>query len=186
MITSFTALRQRVLAVLGSVSMYRLVLFALAALASVAVAVPTTVSATKHASLIRLTDLYSLHQSEPTFSAIISDAEMAHWLANTDAELTFIGQPPNPLARRKEQSTTVTYCNKRVGPICGGTCTVYTGGPTCLATNNVQCLTATRDIGFCDEAECNGDCEALSECGTPLGSGFCFAPQTLSILISSF
>ncbi|KAI0774806.1 hypothetical protein BD413DRAFT_611802 [Trametes elegans] len=119
-------------------------------------------------------------------SAVISEAQMAHWLATTDAELTFIGQPPNPLARRKEQSTTVTYCNKRVGPICGGTCTVYTGGPTCLATNNVQCLTATRDIGFCDEAECNGDCEALSECGTPLGSGFCFAPQTLSILVSSF
>ena len=36
MITSFTAARQRVLAVLGSLSMYRLVLFALIALAVIA------------------------------------------------------------------------------------------------------------------------------------------------------
>ncbi|MFD5215926.1 FAD-dependent oxidoreductase [Microbacterium sp. NPDC058345] len=37
MITSFTALRQRVLAVLGAISMYRLVLFALIALAAIAI-----------------------------------------------------------------------------------------------------------------------------------------------------
>ena len=36
MITSFTALRQRVLALLGALSMYRLVLFALLALAAIA------------------------------------------------------------------------------------------------------------------------------------------------------
>ncbi|KAI0372673.1 hypothetical protein BV20DRAFT_38332 [Pilatotrama ljubarskyi] len=119
-----------------------------------------------------------------TTSSIISEAEMAHWLANTDAELTFIGQPPNPLAKRSAQSTSVMYCTKRVGSICGGTCTVYTGGATCLAAANTMCISATRDVGFCDEAGCNGNCAPLSLCGSPMGSGFCFTPQTMSILVS--
>ncbi|KAI0351897.1 hypothetical protein OH77DRAFT_1429202 [Trametes cingulata] len=117
-------------------------------------------------------------------SAIVSDAEMAHFLANTDAELTFIGDLPNPLEKRSAQSTTVTYCTKRIGTICGGTCTVYTGGATCLDAAGTTCLTATKDIGFCDESGCDGNCNALSLCGTSMASGFCFTPNTESILVS--
>ncbi|KAI0372652.1 hypothetical protein BV20DRAFT_990852 [Pilatotrama ljubarskyi] len=117
-------------------------------------------------------------------SSIISDAEMAHWIANTDAELTFFGDLPNPLEKRAAQSTTVTYCTKRIGTICGGTCTVYTGGATCLDAAGTTCLTATKDIGFCDEIGCDGNCNALSLCGTSMASGFCFTPNTESILVS--
>ncbi|KAI0351908.1 hypothetical protein OH77DRAFT_842553 [Trametes cingulata] len=119
-----------------------------------------------------------------TSASIVSDAEMAHFLATTDAKLTFIGDLPNPLAKRSAQTTTVTYCTKRVGTICGGTCTVYTGGATCLDATGTTCISATKDIGFCDETECNGDCSALSLCGTTLASGFCFTPNTQSILVS--
>ncbi|KAI0644272.1 hypothetical protein C8Q79DRAFT_913788 [Trametes meyenii] len=119
--------------------------------------------------------------------SIISDAELEHWLATTDADLTFIGGRPDltPLAKRSAQSTTVTYCNKRVGSICGGTCTVYTGGATCLPAPDTACLASTKDVGFCDEAGCNGDCNVLSQCGTTMGSGFCATPGTMSILVSS-
>ncbi|KAI0351918.1 hypothetical protein OH77DRAFT_1429234 [Trametes cingulata] len=119
-----------------------------------------------------------------TMSSIVSEAEMAHFIATTDAELTFIGEPPNPLSKRHALSTTVMYCTKRIGNICGGSCTVYTGGATCLATPNTSCISATRDVGYCDEAGCNGNCEPMSLCGTPMGSGFCFTPQTMSILVS--
>ncbi|KAI0351914.1 hypothetical protein OH77DRAFT_1513606 [Trametes cingulata] len=123
--------------------------------------------------------------AENTGSAsIISDAEMAHWLATTDAELTFIGALPNPLAKRSAQTTTVTFCTKSIGPICGGTCTVYTGGVTCLDTTGTACISATKDVGFCDETECNGDCSALSQCGTTMAGGFCATPNTKSILVS--
>ncbi|KAI0372650.1 hypothetical protein BV20DRAFT_939234, partial [Pilatotrama ljubarskyi] len=115
---------------------------------------------------------------------IITEAELAHWLATTDAELTFIGQRPNLAARSAETTTTVTYCTKRVGTICGGSCTVYTGGAACLDANGTACLTATKDVGLCDETECDGNCNILSLCGTPLASGFCFTPNTRSILVS--
>ncbi|KAI0334601.1 hypothetical protein GY45DRAFT_1318195 [Cubamyces sp. BRFM 1775] len=142
------------------------IFYTLAAFAAVAVAVPTT-------------------SETGTFSAIISDAEMAHWLANTDAELTFIGEPFNPLLKRSAQTTTVTYCTKRVGPICGGSCSVYQGGATCLATPGTVCIAATNDIGFCDAAGCNGDCSDLASCGTGLNGGFCYTPGTASILVST-
>ncbi|KAI0351895.1 hypothetical protein OH77DRAFT_839766 [Trametes cingulata] len=116
--------------------------------------------------------------------SIITEAELAHWLATTDADLTFVGEGPNLSARSAETTTTVTYCTKRVGTICGGTCTVYTGGATCLDANGTTCLTATKDIGFCDESECDGNCNTLSECGTSMANGFCFTPNTKSILVS--
>ncbi|KAI0372670.1 hypothetical protein BV20DRAFT_1042454 [Pilatotrama ljubarskyi] len=121
---------------------------------------------------------------DATSASIVSDAEMAHWIATTDAELTFVGELPNPLAKRSAQTTTVTFCTKSVGPICGGTCTVYTGGATCLDTLGTACISATKDVGFCDESECNGDCSALSQCGTTMASGFCATPNTKSILVS--
>ncbi|KAI0644275.1 hypothetical protein C8Q79DRAFT_975149 [Trametes meyenii] len=145
-------------------------LFAAVALAATVVASPAPVA-----------------NSDNAAAFLISDAELEHWLATTDAELTFIGGRPDltPLAKRSAQSTTITYCNKRVGSICGGTCTVYTGGATCLSAPNTACLASTRDIGFCDQAGCNGDCEAFSQCGTQMGNGFCATPGTVSILVSS-
>ncbi|KAI0372422.1 hypothetical protein BV20DRAFT_964003 [Pilatotrama ljubarskyi] len=110
---------------------------------------------------------------------------MAHFLATTDAELIFVGEKPNPLAKRSAQTTTVTYCTKAIGSICGGTCTVYNGGATCLDAAGTACIAATKDVGFCDEVGCNGSCNILSECGTQMASGFCLTPETASILVSS-
>ncbi|KAI0817009.1 hypothetical protein BC628DRAFT_1333922 [Trametes gibbosa] len=118
-------------------------------------------------------------------TSVVSEAELAHWLATTDAELTFIGEPFNPLAKRTAQATSVTFCTKRIAGICGGTCTVYTGGATCLDATGTTCLSATNDVGFCDEAGCNGNCNALSQCGTQMDNGFCYTPNTASILVSS-
>lgn len=118
-------------------------------------------------------------------SSIVSEAEMAHFLATTDAELTFIGDAPNPLAKRSAQTTSVTFCTKRVGSICGGTCTVYTGGATCLDASGTVCMSSTKDVGFCDQTGCNGNCNAMSACGTQMGNGFCFTPNTQSIIVSS-
>ncbi|KAI0628234.1 hypothetical protein C8Q77DRAFT_481533 [Trametes polyzona] len=118
-------------------------------------------------------------------TSIVSEEQIAHWIATTDAELTFIGDRPNPLAKRAAQSTTVTFCTKRVGGICGGTCTVYTGGATCLDAAGTTCISASKDIGFCDQTGCDGNCNALSQCGTQMGNGFCFTPNTASILVSS-
>ncbi|OSD00175.1 hypothetical protein PYCCODRAFT_1437714 [Trametes coccinea BRFM310] len=148
------------------------VFYAIAALAAVVVAVPTADRDT----------------STGITSSIVSEAEMAHWLATTDAELTFIGDRPafNPLDKRSAQSSTVTYCTKRVGPVCGGSCTVYSGSATCLETPDTMCLSATKDIGYCDAAGCQGNCDALSLCGSPLGGGWCFAPMTQSIVVSDF
>ncbi|KAI0334589.1 hypothetical protein GY45DRAFT_1318173 [Cubamyces sp. BRFM 1775] len=108
------------------------------------------------------------------------------WLANTDAELNFIGEPFNPLDKRSAQSTTVTYCNKRVGNVCGGTCSVYQGGATCLSAPGTTCISATNDVGYCDAVDCNGNCGVLSDCGTSLNNKFCFTPNTQSILVSTF
>ncbi|KAI0628231.1 hypothetical protein C8Q77DRAFT_1150458 [Trametes polyzona] len=47
-----------------------------------------------------------------------------------------------------------------------------------------MCISASRDIGFCDQTSCNGNCNALSQCGTQMGNGFCFTPGTESILVS--
>ncbi|KAH9889004.1 hypothetical protein C8Q73DRAFT_175964 [Cubamyces lactineus] len=144
------------------------VFFAIAALATIAVASPAAVE----------------RDTEIT-SAIVSEAAMAHWLAHTDAELTFIGEPFNPLLKRSAQTTTVTYCTKRIGPICGGSCSVYTGGPTCLNTPGAACMSATKDIGFCDTTGCNGNCGDLSSCGSVMGGGFCYTPGTQSIVVST-
>ncbi|KAI0666865.1 hypothetical protein C8Q78DRAFT_994599 [Trametes maxima] len=117
---------------------------------------------------------------------IISEAEFAHWLATTDAELTFIGPRPDfsPLGKRSAQSTSLTYCTKRVGNVCGGSCTVYNGGATCLNVPGTACIAASKDVGFCDAVGCTGDCSLLSLCGTPMGNGFCAIDGTKSILVS--
>lgn len=87
---------------------------------------------------------------------VLTQDEMINWLKTTDATLTFIGNPipgvnaPEGLVSREALDTTVTYCNKRVNSVCGGDCTVYTGGPTCLNAPDTTCLAATHDVGFCD------------------------------------
>ncbi|KAI0766879.1 hypothetical protein BD413DRAFT_605659 [Trametes elegans] len=110
---------------------------------------------------------------------------MAHWLATTDAELTFIGEPINPLTPRAAQNTIVTYCTKRTQNVCGGSCSVYNGGATCLAAPYTTCLAATHNIGFCNRDGCNGRCNQLESCGTRLDNGFCYTPGTKSIIVSS-
>ncbi|KAI0641985.1 hypothetical protein C8Q79DRAFT_1003406 [Trametes meyenii] len=119
-------------------------------------------------------------------STIISEAEFAYWLATTDAELTFVGSRPDfsPLARRSAQTTALTYCNKRIGTLCGGSCTVYMGGATCINAPNTACIAATKDVGFCDASGCNGNCGLLSTCGTQLPGGFCAVDGTQSIVVS--
>ncbi|KAI0373602.1 hypothetical protein BV20DRAFT_1041979 [Pilatotrama ljubarskyi] len=112
-----------------------------------------------------------------------SHAEMMHWLATTDAALTIIGDPINPLAPRSAQNTMVTYCSSRTQNVCGGACTFYNGGATCLNAPNTNCLAATHNVGFCDRAGCGHSCNQLSTCGTRLDNGFCFTPGTRSIIV---
>ena len=106
-----------------------------------------------------------------------------HWISTTDAELTFIGKAINPLAPRSAEDTTVTYCSNRVDDVCGGPCTVYTGGAACLNTPNTNCLAAITNVGFCDRSGCTHSCNQLSTCGTRLDNNFCFTPGTQSILV---
>ncbi len=91
----------------------------------------------------------------------------------------------NPLAPRSAQNTMVTYCSNRAVNVCGGPCTVYNGGATCLNAHDTNCLAATHNVGFCDRAGCRGSCNQLSTCGTRLDNGFCFTPGTKSILVPS-
>lgn len=116
---------------------------------------------------------------------LVSPEQMLHWLENTDAELTFIGGPINPLAARSADNTMVTYCNRRIDDICGGSCTVYNGGAACLNAPDTTCLAATNNVGFCDRAGCGHSCNQLSTCGTRLENNFCYTPGTKSILVSS-
>ncbi|KAI0644240.1 hypothetical protein C8Q79DRAFT_1012041 [Trametes meyenii] len=118
-------------------------------------------------------------------SNIVSPEAMSHWISTTDAELTFIGEPINPLSPRAAQNTIVTFCNKRTQNICGGSCSVYNGGPTCLAARGTSCLSATANVGFCDHDNCSGSCNSFDSCGTRLANGFCDTPGTNSIVVGA-
>ncbi|KAK0242178.1 hypothetical protein EDD85DRAFT_1018484 [Armillaria nabsnona] len=123
---------------------------------------------------------------EPAPAAFIwTDAEFDHWLATTDAKITYYGNTtPNPLAPRAALNTRVTFCSSRTNNVCGGNCNVYDGGATCLSTPGTVCLAATNNVGFCDRAGCGGSCNQLSSCGTRLDAGFCYTPGTRSIIVS--
>ncbi|KAF9465464.1 hypothetical protein BDZ94DRAFT_345774 [Collybia nuda] len=117
---------------------------------------------------------------------LVSEGEVKNWLANTDANITYVGGPADSgLGSRDFATTTVVSCDKRTADICGGTCKVYTGGPTCLDVPGTSCLMATSNVGFCDKGGCGGSCNQFSTCGTRLPSGFCFTPGTRSILVGA-
>ena len=118
-------------------------------------------------------------------SYLVSHEQMMHWIATTDAELTFTGKPINPLLPRSDQDTIVTYCTKRTAEVCGGTCRVYNGGATCIAAAGTQCLFATRNVGFCDRVGCQGNCTSLINCIVQLDEGFCYTPNTQSISVTT-
>ncbi|GJE96902.1 hypothetical protein PsYK624_131100 [Phanerochaete sordida] len=122
---------------------------------------------------------------DETATYLVSHEQMLHWIATTSAELTFVGAPLNPLTPRSAQNTMVTYCSHRVDNVCGGPCTVYNGGATCLNAPGTNCLAATHNVGFCDRGGCGHSCNQLSTCGTRLDNGFCFTPGTQSILVSA-
>ncbi|KAI0334602.1 hypothetical protein GY45DRAFT_1318197 [Cubamyces sp. BRFM 1775] len=115
---------------------------------------------------------------------IWSAAEMAHWLATTDAELSFVGARPSPLGPRSAQNTYLVYCTEQVATVCGGSCIVYNGGAACIDAPGTQCMWATQDVGFCDKESCDGHCSSLSLCGTELAAGYCYTPGTKSIVVS--
>ena len=116
---------------------------------------------------------------------LTSHEKMTHGFVNTNAELTVTGKQIDPLSLRSVNAltTTVHYCSTRVGGVCGGPCTVYTGGGTCLNAPDTNCLNATNNVAFCDRAGCSSNCRQLSTCATPMDSGFCFTPDTESILV---
>ena len=89
---------------------------------------------------------------------LMSRDDMINWLRTTDADLTFVGEPipgvnaPEGLSSRDAQTTMVTYCTKRNDNVCGGSCSVYNGGPTCIDASGTSCLKATSNVGFCDRS----------------------------------
>ncbi|KDR70657.1 hypothetical protein GALMADRAFT_282130 [Galerina marginata CBS 339.88] len=116
---------------------------------------------------------------------LISIDQFKYWLATTDANITYIGKPVNPLTPRSALATMVTYCSNRSFSICGGPCTVYNGGATCLHAPNTNCLAATHNIAFCSGDNCDGGCNPLATCGVKLDNGFCYTPGTNSIIVST-
>ncbi|KAI0079866.1 hypothetical protein K474DRAFT_1591234, partial [Panus rudis PR-1116 ss-1] len=112
---------------------------------------------------------------------ISTESEILTWLATTDAEITYINN--NKRDADVGGNVNVVYCNSRNGPNCGGLCTVYNGGATCLHAPGTQCLMATADVSFCSGGNCDGPCSGFNACGTRLNNNFCFTPNTNSIVV---
>ncbi|KAF8954073.1 hypothetical protein BDZ97DRAFT_1908426 [Flammula alnicola] len=114
-------------------------------------------------------------RSNGVHTFLVSPAEFTNWLSTTDANLTFIGKPitQRDLESRQSLNTMVTYCTNLVDNVCGGT----SGGTNCLA--------ATNNVGFCDGGNCDGSCNELASCGTPLDNNFCATPGTGSIVVGA-
>ncbi|KAI8992834.1 hypothetical protein BD414DRAFT_385360, partial [Trametes punicea] len=91
-------------------------------------------------------------------------AHVLHWLATTTFDLTFVGEPINPLAARSksDQSTIVVYCATKWDL---GTCTVYCCGPVSLSAGGTACLAATSNVAFCSTDDCGAPCTELKNCG---------------------
>ena len=62
----------------------------------------------------------------------MSEDDFKDWLANTDADITYVGEPIDNTRRSADPDTSltkranvmVTYCTKRTQNVCGGTCNV--------------------------------------------------------------
>ncbi|TFK71102.1 hypothetical protein BDN72DRAFT_838207 [Pluteus cervinus] len=115
-------------------------------------------------------------------SIVVSEQDITNWIATTDANLTFIGEPITTISKRA-QNVIVAYCTNRVNGACGGPCTVYNGPAICLDAPGTNCLAATANVGFCDRGGCGGSCNSYATCGTSLDNGFCYTPGTNSILV---
>jgi hypothetical protein len=93
-----------------------------------------------------------------------------YWLATTDAKITYIGEPINPLTPRSALVAKVIYCDTRVDNTCGGVCT---GGAICINAPGTNCLFALNgDVSFCSVSDCPDGCDLFSKCKTPLDKGF--------------
>ncbi|KAI5895092.1 uncharacterized protein SCHCODRAFT_01121410 [Schizophyllum commune H4-8] len=123
-------------------------------------------------------------------------SHLLHWLETTDAELSFIGDsisglkaPADILPRVAQATGFVTYCNVRTTDNkCGGTCTVYAGGPACVSAPHTACYHVSSNfqntVSACGGPGCTGGCSGYSQCATRLSDGFCYAPGTQSILVT--
>lgn len=126
---------------------------------------------TKGASLVStmgvLVTVLTFRQSEEHDVSEIAndDLQHLHWRRTTDAEIIFNGRPisglmapPAGIFTRAAQATGfVTYCNVRTADNkCGGTCTVYAGGPACVSAPHTTCYYVSSNFQ-----------NAVSVCGGP-------------------
>ena len=120
-------------------------------------------------------------------SYLVPDDEFKHWLETTDANITYVGSSRDRIfsKSKRQGSISVTYCDTRIDDICGGSCQVYDGGPTCINAPGTACISATGNVGFCDRSGCGHSCNQFSSCGTKLSNNFCSTPGTQSILVGS-
>ncbi|CAA7261334.1 unnamed protein product [Cyclocybe aegerita] len=124
-------------------------------------------------------------ESEGTPATFItSNTEFDHWLATTEANITWVGgKAPNPLAPRSASDTTVAYCNELVDGRCQGYCNVFTGSGVCINTPfAITCIYASNNVFWCDNLECTGSCAFTANCHRIPG-GFCYTPNANSINI---
>ncbi|EJD50736.1 hypothetical protein AURDEDRAFT_111931 [Auricularia subglabra TFB-10046 SS5] len=133
--------------------------------------------------VVGLASQASAMPASPDGGFIVTESALLTWLSTTDAEITYIGEPIKGLDKRVGGNVMVVYCSKRSQNVCGGPCTVYNGGATCLDAPNTNCLSASANVAFCDRSNCGGDCNQLSSCGTRLDNNFCYTPGTKSIVV---
>ncbi|KAI0355586.1 hypothetical protein OH77DRAFT_1424529 [Trametes cingulata] len=125
-------------------------------------------------------------------SSAVSRAELLHWLATTDFEVNWIGEPINPLGGPSEDSpdasTTVVWCMSASGNDCISPCNAYSGpGNICITQQGgIDCLLSTSDeVTYCTANSCGGTCLRFADCPVSLNHGFCFTPNISSILVPS-
>ncbi|KAJ3526217.1 hypothetical protein NMY22_g7362 [Coprinellus aureogranulatus] len=124
--------------------------------------------------------------SSSAATGIMTDEQLDHWLANTDAELKFIGEKsyvPGTLRKRGEKSTRLVTCTTANGSNCGGSCSVYNGNAACLNVAGTVCIQASGPVAFCSKANCADPCTQLANCLAWMNDGFCGTPDTNSIIV---
>ncbi|KAI0350937.1 hypothetical protein OH77DRAFT_1462794, partial [Trametes cingulata] len=116
---------------------------------------------------------------------------LLHWLATTNLNVTWIGEPINPLAGPSEDSPdasiTVVWCNASSGNDCVNPCYAYSGaGSVCIETPGAGfvCLSSTSDdVTFCTSGVCQQNCPRFGDCAAPLDHGFCLTPGAKAIYV---